>query len=444
MARSIVAALTQIKSEVARWLTPESIERICHEVGHVWRDRLLDPVTTVHLFVLQILHGNTACSHVPRLGGVQCTGEAYGLARARLPLVVLQRLLEGITTKLKGAGDAAGRWRGHRTLTIDGTSTSMPDTPALQAAYGQHGMQAVDVGFPIMHLLALFDATTGFLLRMVSSPLRTHDMSQTPRLHPEITKGDILLGDRGFCSFAQLALIAARGAFGLFRTHQKQIVDFTRGRPSGGLGQPSSRWLRRLGRLDQLVEYVKPLVRPNWMSDAEYDALPATIIVRELRYQTGVRGFRSQQITVTTTLLDPTLYPKEALAELYQQRWNIELNFRHLKTTMNMEVLHCQTVDGVQKELAVYALVYNLIRMVMLQAAERQQQPVDRISFVDAARWLERALMGDETPLHLAVNPHRPHRFEPRAVKRRPKPFDLLNVPRDIARQRLCEQRVAA
>ena len=444
MARSIVAAVARIKTEVARWLTPETIEQVCHEVGHVWRDRLLGPVTTVHLFLLQILHGNAACAHVPRLGGVECTGEAYGMARTRLPLVVLQRLLQGIATKLQGAADTAGRWRGHRTLLIDGTSTSMPDTPELQSAYGQSGMQATGVGFPIMHLLALFDATTGFLLRMVSSPLRTHDMSQSPRLHPELTAGDILLGDRGFCSFAHLALLAARRAFGVFRTHQKQIVDFTCRRPFGDPGQPTSRWLKRLGSFDQLVEYVKPVARPDWMSEAEYDALPAVLIVRELRYQTNVRGFRTKRITLTTTLLDPILYPKEALAELYRQRWQVELDFRHLKTTMQMEVLRCKSVDGVQKELTMYALVYNLIRMVMLEAAERQKQPIDRISFVDAARWLERALMGDTTPLNLVVNPLRPHRFEPRAVKRRPKPYDQLNVPREVARQRLDGQEDAA
>ena len=444
MARSITAAVAQIKSEVARWLTAETIEQVCRDVGHTWRERLLNPVTTVHLFVLQILHGNTACAHVPRLGDVPCSGEAYGQARARLPLLVLQRLSDGLVTQLRGAAETVGRWRGHRTFTIDGTSASMPDTPALQKAYGQSGMQAVGVGFPTMHLLALFDAATGFLMRMVSAPLRTHDMSQVPHVHPELTNGDILLGDRGFASFAHLALLTARKAFGVFRAHQKQIVDFTVGRPAGGRGQPTSRWLKRLGADDQLVEYVRPEQRPQWMSADDYAALPAVLVVRELRYHVTVAGWRPKAITLVTTLLDPVRYPKEALAELYQQRWQIELNFRHLKTTLRMEVLHCQTVVGVQKELTMYALVYNLIRLVMRQAAEQQQQPIERISFIDAVRWLEQAILGDDATLNLRTNPDRPHRYEPRAIKRRPKPYDQLNVPRPQARKRLLEQGIAA
>jgi len=202
--------------------------------------------------------------------------------------------------------------------------------------------------------------------------------------------------------------------------------------------------LKRLGAHDQWVEYVKPEHRPAWLSEADYAALPAVLIVRELRYHVTVAGWRPKAITLVTTLLDPIRYPKEALAELYQQRWQIELNFRHLKTTLRMEVLHCQTVAGVQKELTMYALVYNLIRLVMLQAAEQQKKPIDRISFIDAVRWLEQAILGDDTPLNLRTNLHRPHRYEPRAIKRRPKPYDQLNIPRAEARKRILEQGIAA
>src|SRR5580765_4723965 len=177
MARSITAAVARIKAEVAQLLTAETIQQVCRDLGYVWRDRLLNPVTTVHLFILQVLHGNTACAHVPRLGGVDCTGEAYGQARARLPLTVLQRLLEGLVARLRDADDSAGRWRGHRTLLIDGSTASMPDTPGLQQAYGLPGGQVVGIGFPCVHLLALFDATTGFLRRLLTAPWRTHDMS---------------------------------------------------------------------------------------------------------------------------------------------------------------------------------------------------------------------------------------------------------------------------
>src|SRR2546421_4965621 len=160
MARSILAAVRQIKAEVAQFLSPRLIREVCTTAGHVWRDRLLDPATTVHLFVLQVLHGNTACAHVPRLGGVRCTGEAYGQARARLPLAVFERLLRGVVDRLRGPTLDDGRWRGHRTFLVDGSSLSMPDTPALQKQFGQPGMQKAGCGFPVMHVLALFPAAT--------------------------------------------------------------------------------------------------------------------------------------------------------------------------------------------------------------------------------------------------------------------------------------------
>jgi hypothetical protein len=444
MARSILGAVGRIKSEVAHWLTSDSIHEVCSAVGHTWRERVLDPVATVHLFVLQILHGNTACAHVPRLGNVRCSAEAYGQARARLPLAVWQRLVRAVTDRLRGSSLDEGRWHGHRTFLIDGSSVSMPDTPALQEAFGQPGMQTPGCGFPVMHVLALFHAATGLLIRVAGAPLRTHDLSGVGPMHPDLAAGDVLVGDRAFCSFAHLALLAARQVFGVFRVHQKQIVDFRPGRRSASSrsrqqkksGLPTSRWLARLGRHDQLVEYPKPKSRPDWLTAQAYAALPPTLIVRELRYTVRARGRRTRVITLATTLLDPVAYPAAEVAELYGQRWQVETNLRHLKQTLRMDVLRCQTVEGVQKELMVYALVYNLVRLVMLEAAHRQRVPVARLSFVDAARWLAEAA-STNTPLHLRINPYRPDRLEPRVKKRRAKPYDLMNQPRDVLRKRL-------
>ena len=454
MARSILAAVQQIKSEVAQFLSPQLIREVCEAVGHVWRERILDPVTTVHLFVLQILHGNTACPHVPHLGAVACTGEAYCQARQRLPVRVLQYLLRALSHYL-GASPMLddGRWHGHRTFLVDGSSVSMPDTPALQQAFGQPGAQKPGCGFPVMHLLALFHATTGFLLNVVAAPLRTHDMSRVGKVHPDLEADDLVVGDRGFCSFAHLALLAAREIFGVFRVHQKQIVNFRphrrtaskRSRKRKQRGLPSSRWLKRLGRHDQLVEYPKPQAknRPTWLTPEAFAALPATIVVRELRFTIAERGRRTRVITLATTLLDPKRYPKADLAELYAQRWQIETNFRHLKQTLGMDVLHCKTIEGVQKELTMYALVYNLVRLVMLEAARCQGVVVERISFIDAVRWLADASHGT-TALHLRVVPHRPGRFEPRAIKRRPKQYNRLNEPRDVLRKRLLRKKDVA
>jgi hypothetical protein len=179
------------------------------------------------------------------------------------------------------------------------------------------------------------------------------------------------------------------------------------------------------------------------LTPALFAALPAALCVLELRYRGGQAGLRTPTVTLVTPLLEVDLYPADALAELYHIRWQAETNLRHLKLTMGLEVLHCQSLVGVLKERTVFALVYNLVRVVMLAAAQRQGVALERISFVDALRWLSTARPGDPFP-PLVVNPHRPDRVEPRAVKRRPKPYPLLTKPRQEARNILIQQRVGA
>ena len=324
----------------------------------------------------------------------------------------------------------------------------MADRLELQEAFGQPGNQKKGCGFPVAHFLAQFNADTGFLQRVIPSPLRTHDMAHAAETHPDMREGDILLGDRAFASYAHLALLSQRKLHGVFRCHQRQIVNFRprrkhRTTTKGSKGLPTSRWLKRLGKHDQLVEYIKPKTKPVWMTQDDYDALPEILVVRELRFTIKEPGCRTKSVTIVTTLLDPVRYPARDIAELFRRRWGIETNLRHLKTTMKMEVLHCHSVEGVLKELAMYALVYNLVRLVMLEAARRQNVPVERISFVDALRWLRIAQPGTPLP-KLIVNPHRPGRSEPRVVKRRPKQYDLMTKPRSQLRKALLSKRLRA
>jgi Transposase DDE domain len=205
----------------------------------------------------------------------------------------------------------------------------------------------------------------------------------------------------------------------------------------------NSRLVRKLGRFDQLVQYTKPPQGPDWLEASAFAALPQQIVVRELRYRTNARGFRSHTITLVTTLVDADEYPVSELAALYRRRWEIETNFAHLKTTMRMDVLRCQSVPGVLKELAMFALVYNLVRLVMLSAAHTMEVAVERISFVDALRWLAQA--GEDTlPPIVRINRPRPNRCEPRVRKRRPKEFTLMNAPRCQLRQQLLDKRLTA
>jgi hypothetical protein len=390
MLQQVRAALRRIQEDLAHVLDPSEITAVCSELSYRFRKRVLDPITTIHLFVIQILNGNFAVARLREFAEEEFSEAAYCKARGRLPLTVLQSLLQRVGAALRPIMNGAGRWRQHRTFHIDGSAFSMPDTTELQKEFGQPGGQRPGCGFPVAHLLALFHADTGFLVKILAAPLRTHDMSQAALVHPELKEGDVLIGDRGFCSFAHLALLWDRKLHGVFRAHQKQIIDFHPGRPDNRpgrrkhKGRPTSRWLKKLGVLDQLVEYFKPKDRPTWMTQEDYAALPKAIIVRELRYQVPSGHCRTREVTLVTTLLDAALYPAPELAELYGQRWRIETNLRHLKQTMKMDVLHCETVMGVLKELTVFALVYNLVRAVMYEAAQRQDVAVERISFADA------------------------------------------------------------
>jgi hypothetical protein len=444
---NITHALRQIKSDVAQVLEASVITRLCIELGHRWRERELDPVTTVRGFLLQVLHHNTACSHVPHLLGKSFSAEAYGQARARLPLELLQRLLGEVCQRLQESLDAAARWRGHRLWLVDGSSCSMPDTPELQKAFGQPGQQLPGCGFPVVHLLTLFHAGTGLLLRTIVAPLRTHDLAQASQLHAEMSPGDVLIADRGFCSYAHLALLLRGGLHAVFRLHQKQLVDFRIGRmhspPFGPhkniQGLPKTRWIKWLGTLDQQVEYFKPKQLPDWLDTETYAALPSSLILRELRYRIEQPGCRTREVILVTTLIDAESYPAAELADLYGQRWQVETDLRHLKQTLRMDVLRTKTVAGIHKELAIFALVYNLVRLVILEAGKRQKVPVERISFIDALRWLQHA-PADGKLRDLAVLPHRPGRHEPRVRKRRPKEYDLMNRPRGELRQALMRQ----
>jgi Transposase DDE domain len=293
----------------------------------------------------------------------------------------------------------------------------MPDTPALQDAFGPSTEQRPGCGFPVAHLLGLFHAGTGVFLKLVVAPLLTHDPAQVQKVHPILAPGDVLVVDRGLCSYADLALLVQAGVHAVIRVGARQIVDFTPGRPfvrpsvrrtPAVKGVPWSRWLKALDVHDQLVAWLQPKTCPSWLTRQALAALPETLEFREVRYHIGRPGFRTRQITLVTTVLDAEIYCVADLAELYHQRWRVETSLAQLKTSMQMDVLHCKTVPRMLKELTVFAIVYNLVRMAMCQSAIFQQIWVARISFVDALRWLSAPNTG--IPLGaLIVNPIRPH-----------------------------------
>jgi hypothetical protein len=262
-------------------------------------------------------------------------------------------------------------WRGLRAWLVDGSSSITPDVPDLRGAFGLPANQKEGCGFPIVKILGVFDAFTGMVMEVFTGPLYTNDIRMTCALHPLLTLGDLVVGDRGFCSYAHLALLAVRDVAALFRMHQRQIVNFrphrkARGQDGKGKGRrkgrrskaengrPTSRFHRRLGKHDQLVWWVRPSQRPKWMDKEQYDLLPGALLVREVRYRIPRRGQRTLCVTIATTLLDPVKYPKGAIAELYNVRWTAETHLAELKTTLRMRKVKSRTPDGVRKELAVY------------------------------------------------------------------------------------------
>jgi Transposase DDE domain len=445
MVPNITTILPRFTGEWAMLLQPEAILAMCREIGSTaWRDRVLTPVTTVQLFLWQMLHGHTACSHLPHLSGVRFSAATYCQARAKLPLRLFALLLERFGSAVQQSALDEGRWHGHRTFFVDGSGCSMPDTPALQDAFGQPTEQRPGCGFPVARLLGLFHAGPGVLLTRVVAPLLTHDLARVQAVHPSLHPGDVLVADRGLCSYAHLALLVQAGVHAVLRVGARQMVDFTPGRPfvTPGVrrtpavkGVPRSRWLIILGHHDQLVAWLKPKTCPSWLARERLAALPDTLVLREVRYRIGTPGFRTRQITLVTTLLSPEVYSVADLAELYRQRWQVETALAQLKTIMQMDVLHGQTVAGVLKELMVFAIVYNLVRLVMRPSATLQHTAVERISFLDALRWLSAPSSG--IPLGgLIFNPIRP----PRVKKRRPKSFPLMITPRQALRQQLVQQ----
>lgn len=446
----IRAGLDKVKDDYDQLVPSGAILQICAALGYHFRRRLLGPAETFYLFLVQILHGNTACTHLRQLTNVTCSVTAYCRARARLPLAMLPTLLRWVWQALRDVTETAERWHGHRVFHVDSSGFSMPDTEALQEEFGQPGGQRKGCGFPTAHLLAMFDAATGMILDVLASPLRTHEMSKIAWMHPHLRAGDVVVADRGFCSYVHLALLSLRQLHGVLRIHNRMIVDFTPGRrhahrkdKKAAKGLPRSKWLRCVGVRDQLVRWFKPAQGPRWMTPEQFARVPESIVVRELEYRIETPGYRTRKIVLVTTLLDAEQYPAEALAELYRCRWQVEVNLRHIKQTMGMDVLHCQTPDGIRKEMLMFALVYNLVCCVIYDAAERQGVRPDRISFVDALRWLRAWQPGREL-INLIVNPARPGRVEPRVVKRRPKQYSLMMEPRQVLRNRILNQCVAA
>ncbi len=410
------------------------------------RQRVFTLRKTFWGFLYQVLNSRCSCREVLRqLQALQSlhneatvneNTSAFCQARKRLPLDLLKRIrckCAGAVRK-KGSGR---RWKGLDVKVIDGTSTSLPDTPQNQKAYPQPGSQKPGCGFPLMKLVGVFGLFDGVLLDYAKGNHKTHEMAILHKLLGIFGAGDLALGDRGFNSYTLLALLLQRGTQSLFRLHQARKVDLRQG--------------KRLGRNDRLIVWRKPVHKPVYIPCELWNTIPEELPVRIVRYRIESKGFRSREITLATTLTDASKYPAGELAGLYGLRWRIELWFRDIKTSMGMETLRCKSPAMAHKEVEMYFIAYNLIRALMAQSATIHDVALERLSFkgsVDSTRQYSVAIaqaptarkqkeLYDELIRVIARDkvPERPGRREPRAVKRRPKPYPYLTKNRKIYKE---------
>jgi len=445
--RAVAEARRQKGLYFASLLSEERIDEAFGITRALWQGWVYTPAVTVWVFLSQCLSADHSC--VEAVAGLiawrvargkqPCSADtgAYCTARADLPEEVCHRLLQRTGRTVEEEAPREWRWRGHRVLDVDGSTFTMPDTPENQAEYPQVPGQRRGCGFPIARIVVVFSLAVGTVLEAALGKYQgkqTGENSLFRTLHPLLETGDIVLADRCFSGWFDLALLLQRGAYAVVRKHQQRPTDFRTG--------------RRLGHHDHLLCWSKP-ERPPWMDEEQYAALPEQLTVREVRVRVEQRGFRTKEMLVITTLLDADQYPAAALAQLYRRRWQAELNLRSLKIVLQMDHLRCKTPHRVRNEFWMHLVAYNLIRQVMAVAAARVGVEPWTVSFkatlqilgkllplleqnVPTNAWCDALL--DAVAAHVVGN--RPDRFEPRVKKRRPKTYQLMREPRDHYKRR--------
>jgi hypothetical protein len=407
------------------------------------RKRLYDPVTTWAIWLGQTLSPDHSCRNA--LAGARSAGllakdasvhtGGYCQARDRLSENALHRLGRELGRDLMKAEGAEHRWHGRRVIIPDGSSVALPDTAANQSVYPQPNTQLTGCGFPVMYLATLISLSSGALLDFKTGTGNGNELSLWRRLRHFLQVGDVVLGDSKYAAYADVALFAERGIDTVARIGKRK-TDFSKG--------------KIIALDDHIVEWSRPKHLPGWLKGK---SLPEKLPVRELCFRVEVPGFRPETVTLMTTLLDPEVYPKEEIAGLFFGRWQIELRLRDIKTSLGMDLLRTKTPDRVRKELWMYLSGYNLLRSLMWNATSKGEKAIARVSFQGCRQrflaatarncparmfhYFYRQLLSD---IAHDLNPFRPWRIEPRAIKRRKKQYDLLNKPREILRRKLIEK----
>jgi len=446
MVHSFRAAVTAARRHgdlyFAALISRDRIGKAFGDAIDLWHGWIYTPTITFWVFLSQCLSADHSCRDaVARLiawrvsrGLKPCSAETtrYCEARNDLPEEVVRSVMRDTGKQVEDESPSTWLWHRRKVRVVDGSTITMPDTPANQAAYPQMKSQEPGCGFPIARILVIFSLATGTVLNAAIGKYKgkhTGENSMFRRLHGTLEESDVVLADRYFSGWFDMALLRQRNIDLIVRKHQGRHTDFRTG--------------KRLGKDDQLV-FVKRPQRPKWMSPEQYATLPEKLLVREVRIRVVQKSMRTKLLTVVTTLLDPEQYPPEEIAVLYRRRWQAELNLRSLKTVLQMDHLRCKKPKRVRNEFFMHMTGYNLLRGVMAAAAFESGRSPWEISFKGTLQTLGQffpVLFASSAAdwyaaLMQAVGTHivgdRPDRFEPRRVKRRPKPYPRLQQHRHL------------
>ena len=414
------------------------------ESGALSRRRFFSKENTFWAFFSQVLDSDGGCQEVVRkLQAIvamksqslpSSSTAAYCQARKKLDLPSLKAILQDTSDRIPFIPDKK-HLKGRRVVVVDGTGISMPDTPDNQCVWPQQSSQKPGCGFPRANICACFCLRTGALLSHEVGNKKSHELPMLRKQWDTFKPGDIFLGDKGFCSYYDLSSFKDRGVDSVITLARRHPVTETES-------------VKVLGKDDLLIQWKKPVrSKASSYSKTDWESLPEKLFLRQIKVTVNQPGFRVSTFHIITTLLDAEEYPASELADLYFQRWDVELFFRDIKTTMGMDILRCKTPDMVRKEILMHLIAYNCIRCLIAEAAKNKGVRVRRISFKGSVQALRQwepqlnqskicrqerdrliGLLYDSIAGNLI--PYRPGRSEPRAVKRRPKPYRLLTVPR--------------
>lgn len=427
------------------WIAPWRLAQ--QDQGKHSRDRRWNLRLTFWTFLWQVTQAGTSCREAIRQAQARCRASArrsppdedspYCQARSALPLDRLEEIHQSLIDETQRGLSTRDLWCGHHVAAIDGCTVTAPDTAANQKAYPQQSVQKPGCGYPILRILAFMSLATGLLTAWAVGHWRQSEIALLQGLWDCLRPGDVILADRGFSNWGLLAQCLERDLHAVLRVKGTKRRDLRRG--------------KRLSRDERLVCWEKPICCGVSFDPQQWAALPAVLTLRLVRCRLELPGFRTRKVILVTTLLDPTKYPAAALSQLYYRRWAMELTLRNLKIILQMDHLSCRSPENLDREICMHFLIHNLVRRLMLEAARRHSVPLERVSFAGslaAARRFSEALLQARSQLcrdqliHelfrvLATDlvPHRPGRREPRAVKRRPKPYPRLMCHRHRFRE---------